>query len=342
MARMNGMVKGIHALAPNAKSGTKKKVTGGDVEAPIYSQYIKGLKGDALKKAMAQYEIDNYAFKNPDAAEKEGEKFLTAQYKNHDFEKDGKFPYPVKPETQSDSEFQFPNPKFDKPEDILSVEPNDGSYTKKYSDSGSKMIQAIKTEDAKKTKTDAGTVLGIAQAGMGLAGVMNSGNNPIESGMPEYKISPVIQNDINTLAAKRDKGLDDAVRTSVMNSIEDERTTNVGLAKELSGGSNVTAFNRAILANSNATEKKTKVAAMDQEQRDKNLSASMEGNKMLSSIERTIYEDKMKKKLLDQDNWEKKQNAWGTLLNAGITNVIGASQLKKENENLKALREKVA
>jgi hypothetical protein len=160
--------------------------------------------------------------------------------------------------------------------------------------------------------------------------------------MPEYKISPVIQNDINTLAAKRDKGLDDAVRTSVMNSIEDERTTNVGLAKELSGGSNVTAFNRAILANSNATEKKTKVAAMDQEQRDKNLSASMEGNKMLSSIERTIYEDKMKKKLLDQDNWEKKQNAWGTLLNAGITNVIGASQLKKENENLKALREKVA
>jgi hypothetical protein len=198
-----------------------------------------------------------------------------------------------------------------------------------------------RTADPVIKKDNTGAILGTAQAGMGLAGLMTSGNAPIESGMPEYNISPVIMNDVAKLTSRRDQGLDQAVKDSIEKSIESERQTDVGLAKEFAGGSNVTAFNRSILANTNAQTKRNAISVADQEQRDKNLSASMEGNKMFAGMQRTVFEDKYKNKMLSQDNWEKKQNAWAALLSSGIQNVIGSKQLENERQSNNRLREMI-
>ena len=193
-------------------------------------------------------------------------------------------------------------------------------------------VKAKKITPTEKAKSTPGTKLGIAQGMMGIAGLISSGKSPISKGFPEYKISAAILNDVATLSAKRNQGIDSAVRNNIDQTIETNRQEDVGLAKETSNGSGTTAFNRAILANNNATTKRMQVATMDQEQRDKNLNASIDANKMVAGMERTIYEDKIKKTLLDQNQWDQKQGAWGEVLASGIKNVIGSEQLQAEKD----------
>lgn len=185
---------------------------------------------------------------------------------------------------------------------------------------------------------DIGTAMGAIQGGLGLAGILASGKNPAENDKPEYKIPEFIMRDVAKLAAKRDSGIDEAVKNSMLKDIETQRQNDLNAGKEYSGGSGVTAFNRAILANTNATAQKGKIALADQELRDKNLDLSIRSNLGLAAMHRTIYEDRFKNKLLDQENWQEKQRAWAGLLNAGITNVVGASQLKKEQKANEAFR----
>ncbi len=332
LARIKGMVDGIHGLAPDADTDADGKKCGGKVK----KKHMVDGGTVSVKKLKAKYKF--VAPGDATAVDVNGDPANVPS---------DAFPNPEQALTDKLSYRKMLKPGADVLDTPVDGTVGAGVVTPVNGDATLKdgltwqnpdVFKAKYGEPAvKKEKPNVGTALGIAQGGIGFAGLMATGSSPIEDGLPEYKISPVIQNDVALLAARRDKGLDDAVKNSMERSIENERQTNVGLAKEYSGGSGTTAFNRAILANSNATEKRSSIAIEDQAQRNKNLEASMTGDKMLSDLERTVYEDKMKKKLLHQGQWEQKQEAWGKLLSSGIENVIGSKQLaeaKASNEKL--------
>lgn len=182
-----------------------------------------------------------------------------------------------------------------------------------------------KGEDEKTSpKWNAAEYASIAQAGLGATSLLMQGK------MPERKVAPEIADAFHRAQLDSMYGMDEAMKDQIETGIELNRRMTNANAKEMSGGSGGTAMANMMASGNLANRAMTNLGIADADIRKDKIRYADQLAMVLAGEKEKVFNDKLNRFL-------KNEESYADLLQAGISNFVGARNLKDQNQTYKEL-----